>query len=59
MNKHVYNLSLIIGVIFAAVGAGVQWGQGVGLMVFGGLVLAMTIYGVELAQRRRHSGSEV
>ncbi len=55
MNQHVYNLSCLIGTVLCGGGAGVQWGAGAGFMVGGALVLALTVYGVELSRRARRS----
>jgi hypothetical protein len=51
MNKLVYNGSLAVGTAMVGLGAGLQWGVGVGLMVTGGLVLAATFAGAFLAIR--------
>lgn len=42
MNQLVYNVSLGAGTLLASVGAGLQWGAGMGLMVAGGLVIGLT-----------------
>ena len=55
MNQHVYHLSCLIGTVLCGGGAGVQWGAGAGFMVGGALVLALTVYGVELSRRARRS----
>lgn len=58
MNRHVYNIACLMGTIFCAVGAGLHFGEGIGLMVGGSLVLALTIYAAELSRRaiRRSDG---
>jgi hypothetical protein len=45
MNPLIYNVAILIGVIAASTGASMQFGQGVGLMVFGSLLIALTVVG--------------
>lgn len=58
MNRHVYNCACLIGTILCAVGAGIQWSKGMGLIVGGALVIALTLYGAEISRRgaRRSDG---
>lgn len=43
MNVLIFNATNAAGVALASVGAGAQWGWPVGLMVAGGLVLALSV----------------
>lgn len=45
MNKQIYDLSLLTGTVLVAAGATAMWGLPTGLMVAGGLVLALTLFG--------------
>ena len=49
MQQITYNASLLAGTVAASVGAGLLWGVAVGLMVVGGLVLGLTLFGAWLA----------
>jgi hypothetical protein len=49
MSAAVYNVSIALGLVLSAVGAGAQWGWPVGAMVGGALVLALTIVSARLA----------
>ncbi len=51
MTQIVYNVSLALGVLLAAIGAGLQWGLAAGLMTAGALVIGLTLYGTELTRR--------
>jgi hypothetical protein len=48
MNKLTYNVTLLIGVALASIGAGMQFGVAVGLMTAGALFIALTFAGVYL-----------
>ncbi|MGE0674786.1 MAG: hypothetical protein AB7O64_17210 [Methylibium sp.] len=48
MNRLFYNGGLAAGALLASIGAGIQWGTGVGLMVGGGLLIALTLYGAHM-----------
>lgn len=48
MNQLTYNASLLVGTAAASVGAGMQWGGAIGLMVAGALVIGLTLVGVML-----------
>ena len=43
MNHLTYNASLAAGLLCASVGAGLQWGAPIGLMVAGAIILAATV----------------
>ncbi len=51
MNQLTYNAGLLIGTVALSVGAGLQWGVGVGLMALGALVIGLTMVGALLAGR--------
>ena len=52
MNRYVYNISQLVGV--ALIGAGIGWHDiGAGLAAAGCLVIALTVYGVEVSRRSR------
>ncbi len=48
MNRIFYNGGLAAGALLASIGAGLQWGAGVGLMVAGVLVIALTLVGAHM-----------
>lgn len=52
MNRLTYNISIALGTVLLGVGAGLQWGLAIGLMMFGALIVALTLYGTLLARRR-------
>lgn len=43
MNPIIYNSAVAAGVALTSVGAGVQWGWPVGLMVAGALIIALSL----------------
>ena len=45
MNKKTYDLSLLTGTLLVAVGACGCWGISVALLVTGGLVIGLTVFG--------------
>lgn len=45
MNKKAYDLALLVGTVLVAAGATAQWGVPTGLMVAGGLVIGLTLFG--------------
>ena len=45
MNKKTYDLSMLLGTVLVAAGATASWGIPSGLMVAGGLVIGLTIFG--------------
>ena len=50
MNQLTYNASMLAGTAAASAGAGISWGPGVGLMVAGVLVIALTLTGAVLGR---------
>ncbi len=51
MNQLTYNAGVAAGTALASIGAGLSWGLGPGLLVAGGLVIALTLAGVFLFGR--------
>lgn len=45
MNKKTYDLSLLLGLLLVAAGAVASWGVPVALLVTGGLVIGLTLFG--------------
>ncbi len=43
MNQLMYNASILAGTALASIGAGLQWGVPVGLMVMGVLIVGLTL----------------
>jgi hypothetical protein len=52
MNFMIYNINLIIGMIAIAVGAGLVWGLGAGLIAFGTTLITLTITSAFLVRGR-------
>lgn len=52
MNRITYDVAMVLGTALASTGAGLVGGLGVGLMTAGGLVITLTIVGVQLAGKR-------
>lgn len=52
MNKKTYDLSLLVGTLLVSAGATASWGIATGLMVAGGLVLALTVFGAVFLQAK-------
>lgn len=52
MNRHVYNGSILVGVLLVSIGAGLVYVPA-GLMVGGALVLGFTLFGARLAAGAR------
>jgi hypothetical protein len=50
MNQLIYNASLLIGTGALSVGAGMQWGVSVGVMVAGAAVLVCTAFSAMVAR---------
>lgn len=49
MNQLTYNISMAAGLLACSLGAALQWGWGVGGMVFGGLTIALTLITLKLS----------
>ena len=45
MNKKTYDLSLLLGTTLVAAGAVATWGLATALLVTGGLVIGLTLFG--------------
>lgn len=45
MNKKTYDLSLLLGTVLVAAGATASWGLPTGLLVAGGVVIGLTLFG--------------
>lgn len=43
MNQFTYNVGILAGTALASIGAGLQWGLPVGLMVMGGQIVGLTL----------------
>ena len=43
MNKLTYNISMAVALASVTAGSGIQWGPGVALMVFGVVLVALTV----------------
>lgn len=52
MTRIVYDLAMLASLLLVSIGAGLQWGLPVGLMVGGGLMAAFTVLGIVLTQGR-------
>ena len=52
MNKKTYDLSLLLGTVLVAVGATASWGIPTGLLVTGGLVIGLTLFGAYFSGKR-------
>jgi hypothetical protein len=53
MNTKIYNSALGIGLLSTSLGAGMQWGLGIGLMVAGVLVMVLTFAGAYITHGGR------
>lgn len=51
MNKHVYNICMLLGLVLTGVGFGIAFGMGIGLAVAGLLLIVLTAAGARLAGR--------
>lgn len=51
MQPIVYNTSLLLGTSAVSIGAGLQWGLSVGLMVLGALVIGLAIMGAAFSRK--------
>lgn len=52
MTPRTYDIAITAGVLLSATGAGLQWGAPLGLMVAGGLVIALTMFGAAVGGAR-------
>lgn len=51
MNQKTYDLSLLAGTVLVAAGATASWGLPMGLLVTGGLVIGLTLFGALITKR--------
>jgi hypothetical protein len=51
MNQKTYDLSLLAGTLLVTAGATASWGLPTGLLVAGGLVIALTLFGAIITRR--------
>lgn len=54
MNKTVYNISVVIGLLLTGAGIGIEFGAGYGLAATGLLLIALTINAARLATASAH-----
>lgn len=52
MNSKIYDISMLTGTVSVSVGAGCQWSLPVGVMTFGALVIALTMFGAIILGRK-------
>lgn len=53
MNRWVYNICMLLGLMMLGVGVGVQFGIGFGLAVAGAVLIGLTFAGALIASRGR------
>lgn len=53
MNKRMYDIAMLLGVLLMTAGVWVQWGAGLALICAGGLVVALTVFGAAVSGRKR------
>lgn len=52
MNKKTYDLSLLLGLLLVAAGAVASWGVPTALLITGGLVIGLTLFGAVFIRAR-------
>lgn len=49
MNRHVYNISMLLGLVLTGTGVGIAVGAGIGLAVTGLLLIGLTLNAARIA----------